>query len=128
MGSSGSGRITDYPGSSATSGSSGGGDGDSGGADRCAKAFSVKLEDVELSDYFKKHQRPPPVGAQVEVARAKRLFAQIVGGDSVGNIPTSHNYLAACFRDGWTYVGTVRTSISSGTGSSVQVDFAAVRP
>lgn len=74
MGSSGSGKISDYPGSSSSSkGGSGKGNTGNGGAggrgatktsgggkpsgtdDRCAKAFSAKLEDVEHSDYFRAH-------------------------------------------------------------------------
>lgn len=50
MGSSGSGRISDYPGSSSSStkGGEAGGGGVVGGADdRCARALSVRLEDKD---------------------------------------------------------------------------------
>jgi len=81
MGSSGSGKISDYPGSSPSGDSGGeGGGGNAGAEDRCAKAFSARLEDVEQSEYYRNHGRIPPVGTQVEVAMRKRPVAQTIGG------------------------------------------------
>jgi hypothetical protein len=69
MGSSGSGRISDYPGSSSQGkpGKTGGANGDSP-IDRCARAFAARLEDVEQSDYYRAHKTTPPVGTQATQA------------------------------------------------------------
>ena len=120
MGSSGTGKISDYPGSSkADDRKSGGGNGGAGGSgggasggggadDRCAKAFSTKLEDVEHSEYFQAHGTAPPEGTVITVAHQKRMVATTADGQSIGNLPTAFNYLAACLKNGWQYVGTVR--------------------
>jgi hypothetical protein len=146
MGSRGSGRISDYPGSSSSSkGGRGRGNPDSGGAggpgatktsgggkpsgadDRCAKAFAVKLEDVEHSDYFRAHGGSPVSGTTMTLVHRKRLVATTAEGESTGNLPTSFNYLAACMKDGWNYVGTVSNVTGSRTGVSIVVDFAPSR-
>jgi len=122
MGSTGSGRISDYPGSSS-----------SGAAadihehatqDRCARAFNVRLEDAEHSEYYQKHGAFPPVGTQVQVAHRKRLVAQTTDGESIGNLPTSFNYLASCMKDGWVYVGVVQHVTSGPPVAIISVDFA----
>lgn len=128
MGSSGSGRISDYPGSSSSGtsgGSAGQGSGDRGAEDRCAKAFSVRLEDVEQSDYYRRHGGGPPVGTQVRVALRKRLVAETADGESIGNLPTPFNYLASCMKAGWSYAGVVRSSTIGPPVAVVSVDFAA---
>src|SRR5271169_2555304 len=126
MGSRGSGRISDYPGSSSSSKSgSAGGSHDSPVQDRCAKAFSVRQEDVEQSDYYRAHGTIPPVGTEVRVAQRKRLVAETADGESIGNLPTSHNYLAACMKEGWTYLGVVQSAASGRPVATVSVDFAA---
>jgi hypothetical protein len=133
MGSSGSGRISDYPGASKQAGDSRGSSGEFGGAggsrgggdDRCAKAFTTSLEDAEHSDYYHSHSEPPPEGTAVFVAHKKRVVAITSDGESVGSLPTSFNYLAACLKDGWEYVGVVRTVQHNQTGVVVFVDFVA---
>ena len=129
MGSSGSGRISDYPGSSSQRkpGGTGGGDG-TPPADRCARAFNARLEDIEQSDYFLAHQTTPPIGTQVEVVQRKRLVAQTTSGESIGNLPTSFNYLASCLKDGWRYFGSVQQVTSGPPVASVTADFAATPP
>ncbi len=129
MGNSGSGRISDYPGSSPSGSSkSGAGNGNTPPEDRCAKAFSARLEDVELSDFYQNHGRFPDVGTQLEIALRKRLVAQTTTGESVGNLPTSFNYLAACIKDGWRYVGSVESATSGPPEVSLSADFAATSP
>src|SRR6185437_5263017 len=108
MGSSGSGRISDYPGSSQSK--SGGGKGGGSQDDRCARAFSARLEDVERSDFYQTHGKVPPIGTRLEIVQRKRLVAQTPNGQSVGNLPTSLNYLASCLKDGWSYVGTIQNA------------------
>ena len=130
MGSSGSGRFTDYPGTTKPkdAGGSGEGGGSSGSGDRCARAFSTTLEDVEHCDYFKNHGSSPAVGTVLHVAHRKRVVAQTPSGEVVGNLATSLNYLAACLGDGYTYVGEVRNSSNGPPVAVVAVDFAAVPP
>jgi hypothetical protein len=126
MGSSGPGKLTDYPGSSSSGkGGGAGGSNDEGAQDRCGKAFSARLEDVEQSEYYQNHGTMPPIGTTLTVAQRKRLVAQTTGGESIGNLPTSFNYLGACMKDGWSYVGTVRSVASGPPVAIISVDFAA---
>jgi hypothetical protein len=129
MGSTGSGRFTDYPGTNKPKDA--GGNEDGGEAvfgDRCARAFSATLEDVEHCDFFKGHGSSPTVGTVLHAAHKKRVVAQTASGEVVGNLPTSFNYLAACLGDGYTYVGKVRDSSNGPPVAVVAVDFAAVPP
>jgi hypothetical protein len=123
MGSSGSGRISDYPGTSSSSGGSG--SVNTGAQDRCAKAFNARLEDVEQSEYYQAHGTLPLTGTSLQVSQRKRLVAQTAEGESIGNLSTTFNYLAACMKDGWTYVGTVQNVTSGAPVAIVSVDFAA---
>ncbi|MEJ0060860.1 MAG: hypothetical protein WDM79_15320, partial [Terricaulis sp.] len=125
MGSSGSGRITDYPGTS-KSGGDGGPDGPP--EDRCAQAFQATLEDVGQSDYFKTHGALPSVKTQLEVVHAKRLVVRTATGESVGNLPTSYNYLAGCIKAGWSYVGLVLTTTSGPPEPTIIASFVPTRP
>lgn len=120
MGSSGSGSFTDYPGSGKAKGAGGGG---AGGLpeDRCGKAFSTQLEDVEHHAYFGKHGSLPPVGTELEVVHSKRLVA-VSDGDVVGNLPIKLNYLAACIKGGYGYIGKVTVS-KPGSSAVVIADF-----
>ncbi len=128
MGSSGSGNISDYPGTSR--GGSGGGIGGGGEppVDRCERAFSVRLEDIEHSDYFRTYGAPPPVGETLHVRQRKRLVAETSAGQSVGNLPTSYNYLASCMKSGWGYTGTVRTTSVAPPITTIAADFGATPP
>jgi hypothetical protein len=130
MGSTGGGRIRDYPGSSKppSDDSGGGGGGTPPPSDRCARAISVALEDIEHCDYFGTHGVVPPVGEILKVAQRKRVVAETAAGVSVGNLPTSYNYLAACLKDGWTYVGSIRSSSNGPPLAAVTADFGAVAP
>lgn len=129
MGSTGSGRISDYPGSSEGTGDSSP-DGNGGGPpeDRCARAFETSLEDVEQSDYYQAHGAPPAKGEELEIKWAKRLIAVTATGESVGNLPTAFNYLAACIKEGWQYSGLVTQSASTPPAATVLADFGAMPP
>lgn len=131
MGSTGSGSFTDYPGTTRKKdqgrGAGGGGGGGGDQPDRCAKAFNTTLEDIEHYDYFKTRNTIPPVGTKLSVVHKKRIVAVTEDGLTVGNLPTSLNYLASCLKDGYTYVGTIRKS-SKGTVAIVSADFAASAP
>jgi hypothetical protein len=86
------------------------------------------LEDVEQSEYYRKHGRTPPNGTQVEVAMRKRPVAQTNSGESIGNLPTSFNYLSSCMKEGWVYIGVVQSAKSGPPVATIQVDFAATHP
>jgi hypothetical protein len=126
MGSSGSGRISDYPGSSGSGSgtSTGDGGGSTGGSDRCAQAIAVALEDIEHCDFYKTVGTVPASGQQLRIAHRKRIVAETDAGITIGNLPTAYNYLAACLKDGWTYTGTVTASNGSGAIATVSADFA----
>jgi hypothetical protein len=129
MGSSGSGRISDYPGTGGRPGSKSGGAGDPvGSGDRCSRAFTASLEDIEHSDYFEANGVVPPIGQSLRIAQRKRLVAETGDGQSVGNLPTSLNYLAACLKDGWTYTGVVTACSNGPPVAAVMGDFAANPP
>src|SRR5437762_665883 len=129
MGSSGSGRISDYPGSSSPR-QTGGPEGGNGGPpeDRCARAFSARLEDIEQSDYYQAHRAIPPAGTQLNVVLRKRLVALTPGDESVGNLPTSLNYIASCLKAGWSYAGTVQSATIGPPSASISADFGAIPP
>ena len=129
MGSRGSGRISDYPGSSSSRQSGGpGSSNEEEPQDRCAKAFTARLEDVEQSAYYRAHGTTPPIGTTLEIVQHKRLVAQTTGGEDIGNLPTSFNYLASCMKDGWRYIGAVRSVASGPPAAIISVDFLATPP
>lgn len=124
MGSTGSGRFSDYPGTGGTGPSGAGGDGgEPAGEDRCTRAFNVSLQDVEHSERYARTSSVPPVGTQLSVEHRKRLVAVDASGASVGNLPTSFNYLADCLAGGFSYAGIVSAS-SNGPTAMITVDFA----
>lgn len=122
MGSSGSGRFSDYSSEqkiSSGDGSSGG----SSGSDRCSEAFTASLEDVGAHEYFVNHGSVPAVGTKLTVLVKGRVMA-VAGTESVGSLPTRLNYLASCLEDGFMYNGVV-TASSNGKNPQVQADFVA---
>lgn len=126
MGSTGSGRFTDYSGASTPGTSSGsGGGGGSSGNDKCQQAFSCTLEEVAQCDYLTLTGSLPPKGASLILVLQGRLFARTANGYNVGALPTSFNYLAACMESGVKYAGVIRVS-SNVPVPSVTVDFAPI--
>lgn len=105
MGSSGSGRLSDYSGSSRSDGSGG-----SSGDDRCRQAFSCKLEEVAQCDFFTTNSAVPAAGTVLSLILDRRIFAVTSNGTKVGALPTSYNYLAGCIKDDNTYIGVVTAS------------------
>lgn len=116
MGSSGSGRFSDYPGTKAKEvGADGTGKaGGTSGVDKCKQAFHALLEDVGNSDFYSQFKSVPAVGDQLRILfDTKRVFAVDVNGVKVGALPTPFNYLVACLAGGVTYVGLVSSSAAS---------------
>lgn len=83
---------------------------------------------IEQSDYYRAHRSVPPLGTQLKIVQRKRIVAETMSGESVGNLPTSFNYLASCIKHGWTYVGTMQSAVSGPPVAAVSVDFAAIQP
>ena len=127
MGSTGSGSFSDYPGSHPKEGGQGAGGGGASGEDRCARAFSCALEEVEQCDYFSANGGVPPANTALFIVQRGRLFAVDTGGQTVGALPTRFNYLADCLAAGFTYEGRVNTSAMAPV-ASVTVDFAPRTP
>ena len=118
MGSTRTGRFSDY------SGSSGGSEkstksssnskitGDAG--NRCEKNIKVSLEEVAMCTYYSDHGGVPPVNTDVDV------ISKLVGGrigvetstdsELIGYLPTEYNYLRQCMEQGYSYSGTVTSS------------------
>ncbi|WP_217806074.1 hypothetical protein [Halomonas sp. BC1] len=127
MGSSGSGRFSDYPGTKAreVDGNGTGVAGGTSGVDKCLQAFQVLLEDVGNSDFYSQFNNVPATGDQLVIRFDKRrVFALDVNGVKVGALPTSFNYLVECMEDGVTYVGVVSSSSVSPV-PTVAADFVA---
>lgn len=127
MGSTGSGSFSDYPGSRPKEGGEGSGGGGASGEDRCARAFSCALEEVEQCDYFSANGGVPPANTALSIEQRGRLFAVDASGQTVGALPTGFNYLADCIAAGFTYEGRVNSSASAPV-ASVNVDFAPRTP
>ncbi|WKD29622.1 hypothetical protein NDQ72_06680 [Halomonas sp. KG2] len=127
MGSSGSGRFSDYPGTKTreVDGDGTGVAGGTSGVDKCQQAFQVLLEDVGNSDFYSKFSNVPAIGDQLVIRFDKsRVFALDVNGVKVGALPTSFNYLVECMEDGVSYVGVVSSSAVSPV-PTVAADFVA---
>lgn len=126
MGSAGSDRLSDYR-PSGEGGSGGTVSGQEGppSQDRCSRAFSTTLEDVEHSEYFSRTSELLPLDSRLTVEQRKRVVAVNEAGESVGSIPTSRNYLADCLASGFQYAGVVTTS-TPGATAILAADFAVV--
>lgn len=110
MGSTGSGRLTDY------SRFKGAVKGVTGGEDlinKCDRAVATVLEDVETCDYYKKHGKVPAKGSYVRIDKKMRLVAVDENGDIIGHLPTEYNYLLECLNDGYQYEGEVSGSFDT---------------
>lgn len=107
MGSTGSGRLSDY------SRFRGAIKGVTGGEDlinKCDRAVATVLEDVETCDYYKKYGHVPTKGTYVKIDIKTRLVALDENGDVIGYLPTEYNYLLECLSDGYQYEGEVSGS------------------
>lgn len=111
MGSTGTGHLSDY------SDYRGALIGVTGGKDlvnMCEKAVTTSLEDVEINDYYTSMGSVPPAGTKVILSfNGKRIVAMVNSGKTIGNLPTSYNYLLGCIEEGYSYEGEV-------VGSSVK--------
>lgn len=109
MGSSGTGRLSDYPGRRGNGGGSGN-QGGSSGKDRCKETIVEQLEEVARCQYFRDHGQVPRVGTQVHLVQQRRIAVETSAGEVVGYLPTKYNYLAACMASGFKYSGNAITA------------------
>lgn len=119
MGSTGSGRFSDYSGRAMSESDSGG----SSGRNPCDQAFEAILEEVERSSYFVKNGCPPAEGTVLNVTFQQRPAVATDHDEVVGYLPTKFNYIRACLAEGHTYSAVV-TSSHSVPIVSVTVDVA----
>ncbi|WP_220473649.1 hypothetical protein [Flagellimonas taeanensis] len=119
MGSTGTGRFTDYSGEKPESG-----DGKTGGSseeNRCEKAFSAMLEEIERCTYFTENEDVPKVGEIVTISFDNRPVAISERGLVIGYLPTKFNYIKMCMDDRYSYSGRVVSS-SNELVAAVTVD------
>lgn len=114
MGSSGSGRFTDYRGSGGRPKNGNGGNGEgaggpAGGVAPCDQVINAQLEEVERCAYYLQRGLPP-AGTVVSVRPGRRVSV-FIDDLELGYLPTSYNYLVTCFEHRYAYSGTVTSSI-----------------
>ncbi|WAW11243.1 hypothetical protein NB640_06335 [Oxalobacter vibrioformis] len=122
MGSTGSGRFTDYSGTGNDGTTGQGSGGGASGIDKCQQAFSVILEEIAQCDYYVQSKTVPATGFALSIILDGRVFAVDSNGTKVGALPTQFNYLAACLKSGVTYLGAVKAS-STAPIPTVEADF-----
>jgi hypothetical protein len=130
MGSTGSGRFTDYPGSQ---GQGAGADRDAAAAagreegsesagasddDQCLRPIpEVALEEVERCAYFTRTGGVPPAGTDVmtvdQLVGGRIAVAIATDAEVVGFLPTRLNYVLGCLQQGYGYPGEVTASTAS---------------
>ncbi len=118
MGSTGTGRFSDYSGSSGGSEKSTNSSSNSkrpgDASNRCEENLKVSLEEVSICTYYSDHGDVPPVNTDIDV------ISKLVGGrigvktstdsELIGYLPTEYNYLRQCMEQGYSYSGTVTSS------------------
>ena len=112
MGSTGSGRFTDYSNSGASSGNAA--SGGTSGENKCERAFSSDLEDIERCSFYIANQDVPALDSAVNISFDQRLIVVDTNGLVLGNLPTKFNYLLACLKDGKNFSGVVSASSNIG--------------
>ncbi len=122
MGSTGSGRFTDYSESQSSGEGSSAEGGGSGGVDRCTQAFNCTLEEVSQCDFFTNNGNTPAIRTTLNLVLTNRLFAATSTGEIVGALPTRFNYLAGCLEEGYSYIGII-TASSTSPVPTVSADF-----
>ena len=126
MGSTGSGRLRDYPKRHAKKKSRKGGGGGGGSEDdRCKEPIGgVELENVERCTYYRNHGAVPPQGTDIALLNrlADGRLAIVIGAtrETVGHLPTRLNYLQSCLSQ-HSYEGEV-TASSMGRIARVTID------
>jgi hypothetical protein len=119
MGSSGTGKFTDYPGtprgSAKKRSESGAPPSLDEQGDECERRLeNIALEEVDRCDYFKAHTALPPAGMDVRIRSALvggRIGVEVIASQEVlGLLPTQFNYLLQCMKQGYRYAGQVKSA------------------
>lgn len=109
MGSTGSGSFSDYPKSKPIKPELE--NGGSSGTDKCGKAFSTSLEEVQRCTHFLEYGEVPPLQMQVSVGfNGSRLVVTNNEGVEIGYLPTKYNYIRFCLEENLNYGGIVTSS------------------
>ena len=113
MGSSGTGRLSDY--SDFVRGinvsPAKGNEGPDDPVDKCILAFTTELEDIETSERYVKTKTLPSEGDHIRIGINTRIVAIDDNDMVVGNLPTKYNYLFDCINGGHNYEGNVEDAI-----------------
>lgn len=110
MGSTGSGKLSDYTRfRGAVKGVTGGED----LVDKCDRAVATVLEEVETCDYYKKRGNVPAKGTSVRIGLNTRIVAFDDNNDVIGYLPTEYHYLLECLAGGYQYEGEVSGAFES---------------
>ncbi|MBI1912137.1 MAG: hypothetical protein HYS21_09055 [Deltaproteobacteria bacterium] len=131
MGSTGTGRFTDYPGSSnGKRNKSGGGSGEENDIRKCERAIGdISLEEVANCSFFKDYNNVPSIDTDIFLLPqllGGRLVIATSTGEQVGVLPTRYNYLRQCLEQGYTYGGKVIFS-ELGRLPIVKIDLAPIK-
>ena len=107
MGSTGSGSFSDYSNYKSSNPKQGG----DSGEDKCGKAFSSTLEEVQTCDFYSNHANVPTINTKVKVVFLHpRLAIVDFNNCCIGYLPTKYNYLRFCIEDNFTFAGIVSNS------------------
>ncbi len=131
MGTNGTNKFSDYPGT--PDGSGEGKAGGAAGADGplCERVLeNVTLEEVGRCPYFERTGVVPAIGTPVDV-RATLVEGRIAVGTSdeqevIGYLPTEYTYLRRCMEQGYAYGGEISSS-SAKPIPTVRVDLGGSR-
>ena len=132
MGSTGTGRLTDYPGG--RGGKKGAGEGGSEGEhepNQCDRDLDqVQLEEIERCGYFHANGTVPPVGEAVSIRNSLlkgRIAVETEEGVDIGVLPTEFNYIVGCMNRGYTYRGQVVSSQNDSSLQRITVDLSSFK-
>jgi len=106
MGSTGSNSFSDYTNHPTKNSNQGG----ASEEDKCGKAFSTGLEEVQNCSYYINNRNVPPAKTPVRVTFIDPRLAVEANGEVFGYLPTKYNYLRVCMASGKNYVGEVLIS------------------
>lgn len=110
MGSTGSGRLSDYTRyRDAIKGETGGED----LINKCERGVATALEDVQTCDYYQKNGHVPAKDTFVKIGLKTRLVAFDENDDVIGYLPTELHYLLECLNEGFQYEGQVSGSFET---------------
>ncbi|MDQ1772873.1 hypothetical protein GQR60_19875 [Labilibaculum sp. A4] len=114
MGSTGSGRFTDYQGYSGSNPKQGG----ESKENECGKAFRTELEDVDVSEYYDSIGQLPDMNTVISIGFNGSRIIAIVDGLGIGNLPTKYNYLRKCMIE-FNYSGIISNTSSTPINSII---------